>query len=124
MEMTALPLQETYARGFAEEWIAAWNSHELAEILNHYEEDVELTSPVALKLTGDGTVRGKAALGEYFAMGLKAYPELRFELIEVLWGLETLVLVYRNNVRGNKTAEVVRISTAGKIDRVWANYDQ
>ncbi len=123
MEITKLPLQEEFARGFAAEWIAAWNSHDLDRILSHYEEDVELVSPVALKLLSDGTVRGKAALGAYFGIGLKAYPDLCFDLIEVLWGLETLVVAYRNNHRGNKTAEVMRISAAGKISRAWANYD-
>ncbi|MDE3202440.1 MAG: nuclear transport factor 2 family protein [Acidobacteriota bacterium] len=119
-----MTIDETFARTFAAEWIAAWNSHDLSQILSHYEDNVELTSPMALKLLGDGTVRGKGALGEYFSIGLKAYSDLKFDLIEVLWGLETLVLVYKNNVRGNKTAEVMRITTAGKIDRIWANYDQ
>ena len=119
------PLQADFARAFAEEWIAAWNSHDLELILTHYEEDVELRSPVAVKLLqGDGRVRGKAALREYFELGLKAYPHLRFELVETLWGIETIVISYVNNVRGSKTAEVMLISEAGKIRGVWANYDQ
>ncbi len=94
-------------------------------ILTHYEDDVELRSPVASKLLGgDGRVRGKAGLREYFELGLKAYPHLRFELVEALWGIETIVLSYVNNVRGSKTAEVMLISEAGKIQGVWANYDQ
>jgi SnoaL-like domain len=120
-----LPLQAEFARAFAEEWIAAWNSHDLELILTHYEEDVELRSPVAQKLLqGDGTVRGKAALREYFELGLKAYPHLRFDLVETLWGIETIVISYVNNVRGSKTAEVMLISGAGKIRGVWANYNQ
>ena len=119
------PLQAGFARAFAEEWIAAWNSHDLELILTHYEEDVELRSPVAVKLLqGDGRVRDKAALREYFELGLKAYPHLRFELVETLWGIETIVISYVNNVRGSKTAEVMLISEAGKIRGVWANYDQ
>ena len=56
-----LPLQAEFVRAFAEEWIAAWNSHDLERILTHYEDDVELRSPVASKLLGgDGRVRGKA----------------------------------------------------------------
>jgi ketosteroid isomerase-like protein len=87
------PLQAGFARAFAEEWIAAWNSHDLELILTHYEEDVELRSPVAVKLLqGDGRVRGKAALREYFELGLQAYPHLRFDLVETLWGIETIVI--------------------------------
>ena len=120
-----LPLQAEFARAFAEEWIAAWNSHDLEVILTHYEDEVELRSPVAAKLLqGDGTVRGKAALREYFELGLKAYPHLRFELVEALWGIETIVITYLNNVRGSKTAEVMVMSGAGKVRGVWANYDQ
>jgi hypothetical protein len=120
-----LPLQADFARAFAEEWIRAWNSHDLELILTHYEEDVELRSPVAVKLLqGDGRVRGKAALREYFELGLKAYPHLRFELVQTLWGIETIVISYVNNVRGSKTAEVMLMSEAGKIRGVWANYNQ
>jgi ketosteroid isomerase-like protein len=125
MESALLPLQASFARAFAQEWIDAWNSHDLDRILSHYEDEVLLTSPVALKLlNGDGTVRGKTALREYFARGLQTYPTLRFDLIDILWGTETIVIHYNNNVRGNKTAEVMLLGPAGKIQRVWANYDQ
>jgi predicted ester cyclase len=75
-------------------------------------------------LNGDGTVRGKTALREYFIRGLQAFPDLRFDLIDTLWGTDTIVIHYINNVRGNKTAEVMLLNPAGKIQRVWANYDQ
>jgi len=125
MENAALPLQGSFARQFGQEWLDAWNSHDLDKILAHYDDDVELVSPVALKLlnNGDGVVRGKAALGAYFLRGLQAYPELHFELIDVLWGLETVVVYYRNNVRQGRAAEVMRVTAAGQIHRVWANYD-
>ena len=123
-EASFLPLQADFARGFAAEWVSAWNSHDLNVILTHYEEDVELRSPVAQRLLqGDGTVRGKAALREYFELGLKAYPHLRFELVETLWGIETIVISYLNNVRGSTTAEVMLMSERGKIRGVWANYN-
>jgi predicted ester cyclase len=120
------PLQDFFAREFAQEWVEAWNSHDLERILTHYDDEVRLVSPVALKLlnNGDGVVQGKAALREYFRRGLEAFPNLHFALIDVLWGVETLVLYYANKVRGNKTAEVMQLSPSGKIRQVWANYDQ
>jgi len=125
MEETLLPLQASFARKFAQDWVEAWNSHDLERILTHYDDAVVLTSPVALKLlNGDGTVRGKAALHAYFLRGIQAFPDLRFDLIDVLWGTETIVIYYVNNVRGSKTAEVMLLNPAGKIQRVWANYDQ
>jgi hypothetical protein len=125
MEATPFPLQDSFAREFAQEWVDAWNSHDLERILTHYEDEVVLSSPVALKLlNGDGTVRGKAALREYFLLGIQAYPNLRFDLIDTLWGTETIVIHYVNNVRGSETAEVMLLNRAGKIRRVWANYNQ
>ncbi len=125
MENALLPLQAPFAGDFAQDWIDAWNSHDLERILTHYDDEVLLTSPVALRLlNGDGTVRGKAALRDYFLRGIQAYPNLRFDLIDALWGTETIVIYYVNNVRGSKTAEVMLLNSAGKIQRVWANYDQ
>jgi hypothetical protein len=126
MESFFLPLQSRFARQFAQDWVDAWNSHDLERIMSHYDDDVALTSPVALNLlkNRDGVIRGKAALRDYFTRGLAAYPQLRFDLLDVLWGVETIVLCYANNVRGSKTAEVMQLTSDGKIQRVWANYDQ
>jgi ketosteroid isomerase-like protein len=124
MDSVLFPLQAEFARGFAQEWVAAWNSHDLERILDHYDDEVVLLSPVAQRLLGDGRVQGKAALREYFRRGLEAYADLRFDLTDVLWGMETVVLVYASNVRGAKTAEVMLFGAAGKVLRVWANYEQ
>jgi predicted ester cyclase len=126
MQNPSIALQPAFAREFAQEWVDAWNSHDLEKILAHYEEEVILISPVALKLlnNGDGVVRGKDALREYFLRGIQAFPNRRFDLIDVLWGVETIVVYYGNNVRGSKSAEVMQLSAAGKIRCVWANYDQ
>ena len=107
----------------AKEWVAAWNAHDLEAILTHYEEAVELTSPVAAQLLGvaDGRVVGKANLRAYFQRGLDAYPELRFELEDVLWGLNSVVLCYKNQ-KGTRSAEFMELSASGKVVRVVANY--
>ncbi|GAC1637237.1 MAG: nuclear transport factor 2 family protein [Candidatus Acidiferrum sp.] len=108
---------------FSREWIAAWNSHNLDDILSHYEENVVLTSPVAAKLLNDpsGTVSGIAALRSYFQRGLEAYPDLRFELLDVMFGLSSVVLCYKNQ-KGTKSAEFMEFSKNGKVLRVVANY--
>jgi hypothetical protein len=122
----SFPLQGSAARQFAQDWADAWNSHDLERIMSHYCDDVTLTSPVALDLlkNGTGVVEGKSALREYFARGLQTYPQIHFDLLDVLWGVETIVLCYASNVRGSKTAEVMQLTSTGKIRRVWANYDQ
>ena len=40
------------AQAFADEWIEAWNSHDLDRILSHYSDDAELLSPVAAARLG------------------------------------------------------------------------
>lgn len=107
----------------ANHWIEAWNAHDLDLIVSHYEDSVELTSPVAAQLLGspNGVVAGTANLRAYFQRGLQAYPELRFELLDVLWGLDSLVLYYKNQ-KGSHTAEFMQVSASGKVVRVIAHY--
>jgi hypothetical protein len=125
MEHETPPIDATAARRFAEEWIQAWNSHDLERILAHYSDDVTLCSPVIIRILGttDGTLQGLPAVRDYFSRGLQAYPDLRFELIDVLWGLQTIVLYYRNQT-GGRTAEVMQLDADGKVFRMWANYSQ
>ena len=116
-------LTKEQAHRFAQEWVAAWNAHDLDHIMDHYEEEVELISPVAAQLLGlpDGRVTGKANLRAYFQRGLAAYPSLHFELKDVLWGVGSVVLYYANQ-RGTHTGEYMEISPEGKALRVVANY--
>ena len=111
------------ARNLADLWVAAWNAHDLDQIMNHYEEGVELTSPVAAQLLGtsDGKVVGKASVRAYFRRGLEVYPELHFQLADVLCGVNSVVLYYTNQ-KGTRTAEFMELSAMGKVARVVANY--
>lgn len=108
---------------WADDWVAAWNAHDLERIMTHYEEAVELTSPVAAQLLhiSDGKVVGTANLRSYFRRGLEAYPELHFDLVDVLWGINSVVLYYTNH-KGTRTAEFMELSANGKVARVVANY--
>jgi ketosteroid isomerase-like protein len=102
------------AWNLANHWVAAWNSHDLDAIMTHYEDAIELTSPVAARLLGtvDGKVAGKANLRAYFQRGLEAYPDLHFDLEEVLWGVNSVVLYYSNQ-QGRRTAEFMELSASG-----------
>jgi predicted ester cyclase len=112
------------AEEFASHWIAAWNSHDLEKIMSHYEDSVLLTSPVAAKLLNNpsGTVRGKEALRAYFKKGLEVYPDLNFRLVDLMWGLNSVVLCYVNQ-KGTKAAEFMDIGSNGKVLKVVANYN-
>jgi hypothetical protein len=111
------------AMDLAEHWIAAWNAHDLDRIMSHYDDAVELTSPVAAQLLGtpDGKVVGKANVRAYFQRGLTAFPNLNFQLVNVLWGVNTVVLYYINH-KGTHTAEFMEMSASGKVAKVVGNY--
>jgi hypothetical protein len=117
-------LTEKQADELARHWIDAWNSHDLDGIMSHYEDDVILVSPVALRILNlpEGLVRGKGALRAYFSKGLEVYPDLKFELMDVLRGVKSLVLYYKNQ-QGVKVGEFMEIGSTGKVTRVVANYN-
>jgi len=107
----------------ANSWISAWNAHDLNSIMTHYDEAIELTSPVAAELLKipAGKVYGKANLRAYFQRGLEAFPDLRFHLGDLFVGVNSVVLVYANQ-KGTRTAEFMDLSPNGKVMRVVANY--
>lgn len=116
-------LTKDNANRFGDHWVKAWNSHDLDRIMAHYSTDIVLVSPAAAKILKDpsGVVRGNEALRGYFRRGLEAYPNLTFQLIDVLWGVSSIVLYYVNQ-RRTQTAEFMDIDAAMKITRVVANY--
>lgn len=121
--MTRPQLTQESAQHFAQEWIDAWNAHDLERILAHYAVDVVLISPMAAKLLPEsgGQISGIAALRKYFAQGLAAFPRLRFQLVDISPGPGTLVLLYRNH-SGATVSEFMEIDAAGKVKRVLATY--
>jgi ketosteroid isomerase-like protein len=57
-----------FAECFANDWIAAWNSHDLDRILAHYEDDFEMTSPLIVAFVGEpsgSTGKVRAAFAHY-----------------------------------------------------------
>jgi hypothetical protein len=117
-------LTEDSARNLAAHWVQAWNSHDLAEIMSHYAEGAVLVSPVAARILNDpmGMVKGKEDLRAYFKKGLEVYPNLKFDLLDILWGLSSIVLYYVNQ-KGTKTGEFMELDASGKVVRVVANYN-
>lgn len=111
-----------FAEEFARDWIDAWNSHDLERILSHYSDRFEMRSPVIVQIAGEpsGTLTGKEAVGQYWAKALALIPDLRFELITVLTGIDSLTLYYRG-ARG-LAAEVFQFGPDRKVSNAWAHY--
>lgn len=116
-------IAEQTAEKIAQEWIDAWNSHDLDAIIAHYANDVEFTSPFVAKLVGNpaGNIKGKEALRDYFEKALVAYPDLKFELFQVLIGVDSLTIYYRS-IKDMFAAEVMILNSQGQIAKVMAHY--
>jgi hypothetical protein len=105
-----------FANSFAEDWIAAWNSHELPRILEHYSEDVEIHSPGVITVGGhpSGVLKGKGAVAAYWGMALKA-PGLTYELVDVLAGVGSVAIHWRRP--GREVVEVMEFNATCKVVR-------
>ena len=81
-------LDLSWARAFAEDWIAAWNSHDLDRILTHYADDFEMTSPLIIERMKEpsGVLKGKEQVRPYWQNGLSVTPPIKFELVDVFVG--------------------------------------
>ena len=96
------------AQEFAASWVAAWNAHDLEQLLSHFADDVVFASPVAAQLIdgSDGVLHGKAALRDYWAEGLRRIPDLHFTVLDVYVGVSAVVINYRNQ-KGARVSEVL-----------------
>ena len=117
-----MALPTDFAQRFAAEWIEAWNSHDLERVLELYEDDFEMHSPLIPVIAGEpsGELRGKAAVGAYWAKALRMLPDLRFELVTVLSGVNSVVLYYEGH-RG-MSAEVLLFGSSERVRAAYAHY--
>lgn len=110
------------SRQFAESWIEAWNRHDLDAVLAHFSDGFEFSSPFIRQFAGEASSRlvGKEAVRAYWQTGLSRLPDLHFELVDVLAGIECLLILYRGH-RG-LSAEVFEFDANGKVRRGQALY--
>lgn len=116
-------MEKHQAQEFAQEWVAAWNAHDIEQILSHYEEEFEMSSPAITKFTGEpsGRLQGKEAVGEYWSGALEKYPDLKFYLLHVLRGANSVTLIYEGVL--GLSAEVFHFGASGKVAKAFAHYD-
>jgi len=69
----------------------------------------------------DGTVRGEPALSSYFAKGLAAAPNLKFELLDVFAGVSSVAVYLRSSVRGLQL-EVMELDADRRIARALVHH--
>lgn len=111
------------AKNFAEEWIKSWNSHDLEDIMKHYADDLEITTPM-IKLAGgieSGSLQGKDNVRKYWSKALSKFPDLKFELIDVTSGVNSVALYYQS-IMDKKTVEVMSFNENGLVNKMVAHY--
>lgn len=118
-------IERAWAENFAQEWIEAWNGHDLERILSHYTDDFEMRSPLIIQRMGEpsGVLRDKPNIRPYWEIGLAQQPPLHFQLLAVLVGVNSLVLHYRT-ASGRLAAEVLTFNQEGKVIKGAAHYNE
>jgi hypothetical protein len=112
-----------FALHFGEDWVASWNSHDLNRILSHYDDNFEMSSPVIISIGGEpsGFLKGKEKVRAYWAKALQLIPDLRFELISTLVGVDSVTIYYKG-ARARLAAEVFHFGSDNKVIKAFAHY--
>ena len=114
-------MNRSEASTFAEEWNESWNRRDLDAALAHFADDVVFSSPRAVQVVGVPTVRGKAALRDYWRKALGSLGSLRFSVRRIVWDPEAaeLVIVYDREVDGrlDRVAELLAFGPTGRVVR-------
>lgn len=100
-----MKIDNSFAKEHIDRWTKAWNDHNLKDILSHYSEKILFHSP-KLKLVFPNrtstTITNKKDLEEYFSLGLKKFPNLRFVPVEYFLKVNIVIFEYKaipdNNV--------------------------
>jgi len=105
-----------FAQGFAAEWVAAWNAHDLERVLSHYRDDFKLTTPLIKKIIGNesGMLAGKGAIRPYWHKALELVPDLYLELMHVTVGINMVSICYKT-VNDRIAIETFLFDANGKV---------
>lgn len=119
-------MTKEFATAFARDWVDAWNAHDLDKILSHYSEDFTIETPMAAKLVpqSQGFVAGKSEVRKYWTIGLQKRPDLKFEILDVLVGVNRVGLHLFNTSSNMKSVEVMRFNSEMKVNKAIVIYSE
>ena len=119
-------MTEADAIAFARRWAALWNAVDIDGVVAHLEPEAEMTSPLAARLTGAPTVRGRDRIGAYWrqAYGDVVAPDLQLEATVWDGHRRRLVVWWRARPRGElvRACEFMDFDAKGRIHRSEAYY--
>lgn len=112
------------AEAFADEWIAAWNAHDVTRVLSHYRDDFTMQSPKIAAVVDEptGVLHGKPAIEAYWRQAMAKFPGLHFTKVGVYAGAQSVAIHYRNQF-DKLVVEVLELGPDGKVVRAAAHYD-
>jgi ketosteroid isomerase-like protein len=119
-------MTKEFATAFATSWVDSWNSHDLEKILLHYSEDFTIESPMAVKLypQSHGIVVGKSEVRKYWTIGLEKSPNLKFELLDLLVGVNSMGLYLFNTSSNKKSVELMSFNSENKVYKAIVTYSE
>lgn len=115
-----------FAQKFSQEWVNAWNSHDLERILEHYSDSFTIESPLALMRfpESEGTLKGKENVRKYWRLGLDKNPDLNFQILDVLIGVNGLSIYYKNTSTHKRVVENMFFDQEMKVEKAVVNYSE
>ncbi|MHC4552981.1 MAG: nuclear transport factor 2 family protein [Planctomycetota bacterium] len=111
------------AQNYAQNWIAAWNGHDIDAIMDFYADSLRHVTPKLTMLFGAAShkIEDKKELRDYFEAALKRSPDLQFTLQEVFSGAESIVIIF-DSTTGIRVAVTLIFDADMKITRYMAHY--
>ncbi|MDA8026772.1 MAG: nuclear transport factor 2 family protein [Actinomycetota bacterium] len=122
-------IDPAFAAHFAANWAEAWNDHDLDAILAFLHDDFEMVSPAIVRIAGvdSGRLAGREAVSAYWAKALSQFPNLNIEIVQVLSGIDSIV-VYSRIGQGRNLAETFYFDDASSstpmVTRSISHYTQ
>lgn len=116
-------LTDKWGQEFASNWLLAWNSRNVDEILNYYAEDFVMVSPVVREMTGssEGVRLDKQGLRDMCTQIFEQIPELQFTLAAVAVGIDSLTIHYTSSAC-EMVADVMKFDDCWKITKSHTYY--
>jgi|ERR1700735_2793965 ketosteroid isomerase-like protein len=106
-----------------QDWLDAWNHHDLDRIMEHYADNIEFTAETVVKrwAKADGKLKGKEELRRHFSKGLELAPDIQFTLDQILWAPNGYAVLYHRE-NGNRVLDAVELDDSGLAIKVTAYY--